>query len=151
MSDIVEAIDDPAGFTTPRDGRCHCGTVRFTVPLPAVLQGGRCTCSICAMKGAVMIGVPRETLTVTSGEDHLTCYHFNTGAAKHFFCSTCGIHCFHQRRSFPDQYAVNAACLEGVSPYDFAEIAVTDGINHPSDFGGSWRIAGVLHFVPGES
>ena len=131
-------------------GRCHCGAVRFTARLPAELKGGRCTCSICAMKGAVMIGVPLAALTVTANEDALTCYSFNTGVAKHYFCSICGIHCFHQRRSFPDQYAVNAACLEGVSHYDFAEVPVIDGTRHPNDAGGEWRLTGTLHYVARE-
>ena len=150
MSDIGEAIEDHEQFDRPRDGRCHCGAVRFAVLLPAELQGARCNCSICSMKGAVLIGVPLDALSVTAGEDALNCYRFNTGEAKHFFCSTCGIHCFHQRRSFPDQYAINAACLEGVSPYDFAEVKVIDGLNHPNDTGGEWRVAGTLRFEPGE-
>ena len=151
MSEVDKSANDPAHRISLREGRCHCGTVRFTAKLPAVLKAGRCTCSICAMKGSVMVGVALDGLTITSGEDHLTCYRFNTGAAKHFFCSTCGIHCFHQRRSAPDQYAINAACLEGVSPFDFAEIVVTDGINHPNDNAGNWRIAGILRFNPRRS
>ena len=150
MSDIGEAIGDRERFDKPHPARCHCGAVRFTVRLPAELRGGRCSCSICAMKGAVMVGVPLDAVSVTEGEDALRCYRFNTGEAKHYFCSTCGIHCFHQRRSFPDQYAVNAACLEGVSPYDFAEVKVIDGANHPNDTGGAWRIAGTLRFEPNE-
>ena len=38
-----------------------------------------------------------------------------------------------RRRSNPNFYGINAACLKGVSPFDFAEVPVVDGINHPRD------------------
>ncbi|WP_336976809.1 GFA family protein [Altererythrobacter fulvus] len=127
-------------------GSCHCGTVRFTVELPEDFAGTRCNCSICARKGAVTTYAPLESLTVTQGADALSVYSFNTGVAKHHFCSHCGIHCFHQTRSMPDKYGVNVACLEGMSPYDFAEVPVVDGVHHPNDNGGVRRLAGVLRF-----
>ncbi len=89
---------------------------------------------------------PLAALTVTRGTDCLTCYSFNTGVAKHYFCARCGIHCFHQTRSAPDKYGVNVACLEGITPFDFAEVPVVDGQNHPNDNGGVRRLAGVLRF-----
>jgi hypothetical protein len=99
------------------------------------------------MKGVVMIDVPLPHLTVDRGEELLTLYIFNTGEAKHRFCSRCGIHTFHQTRSDPDKYGVNVACLEGLSPYSWPEVPVTDGQNHPSDNGGQHRNAGVMRFV----
>ena len=135
-----------------RNAHCHCGGVRFTVAFPdETLRGSRCNCTICAMKGAVMAYVPREAVTVTQGEDMLACYSFNTGVAKHHFCKTCGIHCFHQPRSDPDLYAVNAATLEGVGPYeDFPVMPVADGQNHSLDNGGKRRMAGIVRFEPSE-
>lgn len=132
--------------TARRMGACHCGAVKFVVDLPADPRGVRCDCSICSMKGAVMVGAPLEALTVIEGEDALSCYRFHTGVAKHWFCSRCGIHCFHQRRSDPETYGVNVACLEGVSPYrDFPDLPVVDGINHPMD-GNVPKSAGRLRF-----
>ena len=133
-----------------RNARCHCGTVRFSVEFAdETLSGSRCNCTICAMKGAVMVYVPLAAVSVTQGEDMLACYSFNTGVAKHHFCKTCGIHCFHQPRSDPDLYAVNAATLEGVRPYeDFPEIPVNDGQVHQLDNGGVRRMAGTLRFTP---
>ncbi len=75
-------------------------------------------------------------------------YRFNTGEAQHFFCKTCGIYTHHQRRSNPNQYGVNVACLEGVSPFDFAEVPVLDGVNHPNDNGGRAGRVGTLRFDP---
>ena len=136
-------IDD----LTEHQGACHCGAVKFTVLLPAEPRGARCDCSICAMKGAVTVGAPLDGLEVTEGQDLLTLYQFNTGTAKHWFCSRCGSYTFHQRRSDPDTYGVNVACL-GLNPYhDFPDVAVVDGRHHVRDTGLS-RLAGRLRFDP---
>lgn len=89
-------------------------------------------------------------IVVEQGEDALALYQFNTGTAKHYFCSRCGIYTFHQRRSNTDQYGVNVACLEGISPFDFAEVAVLDGENHPADHPKTTNggVAGFLRYVP---
>jgi hypothetical protein len=134
--------------TAPRTGGCHCGGVRFTVELPAELRGARCNCSICSMKGVVMVAAPIEAFEIIAGENLLSVYRFNTMAAKHHFCSRCGIHVYHQRRADPSQVGVSVACLDGVSPYDFAEVPVMDGVNHPLDSGAQFRRAGTLRFEP---
>ena len=36
------------------------------------------------------------------GQDKLTTYTFNTGKAKHTFCSICGVQSFYTPRSNPD-------------------------------------------------
>lgn len=38
------------------------------------------------------------------GSDNLTTYTFNTHAAKHTFCKTCGVQSFYTPRSNPDGY-----------------------------------------------
>jgi len=41
------------------------------------------------------------------------------------------------------------ACLEGVSPFDFAEVIVYDGDRHPADNAmHTTYVAGVLRFEP---
>lgn len=67
------------------------------------------------------------------GEVALTRYQFNTRTATHFFCSHCGIHTHHQRRSNPSQYGFNVACLEGVDPFALQDVPTRDGIHHPAD------------------
>lgn len=101
------------------------------------------------MRGAVAVSAYLADITVEQGEDALTLYQFNTGAAKHYFCSRCGIYTFHQRRSRPHEYGVNVACIEGMSPFDFAEVPVNEGRTHPNDrpAGGS-TIAGWLRYAP---
>ncbi|MEO0063415.1 MAG: hypothetical protein RLZZ08_1975 [Pseudomonadota bacterium] len=134
--------------STTRSCSCHCGAVQFTGRLPATLTGMRCNCSICAAKGAIMVGLPLDALEVTAEKDQLGCYEFNTRTAKHYFCKTCGIHCFHQRRDDPGQFAINATCIHGVDIYnDFADLPVNDGINHARD-SGVRRMAGWLHYEP---
>ena len=120
--------------------------MRYQALVPEAICGERCNCSICAKKGAVMVYVPIADLEVTKGSETLTCYSFNTGVAKHHFCPTCGIHVFHQTRSDPTKYGINAATLDGIDPYaDFAVINVNDGIHHVRDHGVS-RSAGTLRF-----
>lgn len=92
-----------------------------------------------------MVSAPLSGIEILAGEDKLTEYRFNTGTARHFFCSVCGIYTFHQRRSSPDQYGVNVACIENVSPFDFSCVEVTDGVNHPSD-GESQGVVGYLRY-----
>lgn len=85
------------------------------------------------MRGAIAASVTLENLKILHGEDKLTLYQFNTMTAKHYFCSICGIYTHHQRRSNPTQFGFNVACLEGVNPFEFKDVPVMDGINHPAD------------------
>jgi hypothetical protein len=100
------------------------------------------------MRGAVAVSAALDGIRLTKGEEVLSSYRFNTGTAQHFFCSLCGIYTHHQRRSDQGQFGVNVACLDGVSPFDFTEVPVLDGVKHPNDAGGSVRRAGTLRFEP---
>ena len=134
-----------------RTGQCHCGAVCFE----ATLSDGfntirRCTCSNCRMRGAVFVMAEPGGVSILRGEDMLTSYRFHTRTAQHFFCSRCGVYTHHQRRSDPNLYAVNVACLEGVSPFDFAAVPVMDGVKHTSDTGKPTAQAGTLRFEAAE-
>lgn len=74
-----------------------------------------------------MAGVPLDRLRVVQGEDALRLYTWNTGVAKHWFCGVCGIYTHHQRRSNPNEYGFNIACLDGVDPLEFRDVPVGDG------------------------
>lgn len=126
---------------------CHCGSVQFEVRLSDELNTiRRCSCSYCRMRGAVAASARLDGIKFTKGEELLTLYQFNTKTAKHYFCSVCGIYTHHQRRSNPNQFGINVSCLEGVSPFDFLEVVVSDGVNHPSDTNSGPLVAGVLRF-----
>jgi hypothetical protein len=101
------------------------------------------------MRGAVVVSANAGDLSFQSGEEALTLYRFNTGVAEHYFCSKCGIYTHHRRRSNPKQYSVNVACLADVSPFDFDEVPVFDGMSHPRDRGAdaAYRIVGYLRYI----
>ena len=126
-------------------GKCHCGTVQFTVMLTdGISTARRCDCSLCARRGAVAVTADKDGITYTAGHDNLTLYQFNTKVAKHYFCKTCGIYTHHNRRSNPHEIGINLACLTGYTPF-LPEIIVNDGQNHPTDAGMN-GVVGVLRF-----
>lgn len=99
------------------EGGCHCGRVRFRieVDLEQTLIG-ECNCSICTKKGILHLPVSRANMQILSGADDLTAYTFNTGTARHTFCRHCGIHAFYNPRTDPQNYSVNARCLDAFDP-----------------------------------
>ena len=74
-----------------------------------------------------MAGVPLGGLEVTKGKDKLSLYQWNTKTAKHYFCSLCGIYTHHQRRSNPNEYGFNVACIDGIDINELGDIPVGDG------------------------
>ena len=97
---------------TWKQGGCHCGAVRFEVLAPDEIEATECTCSICRKAGYLHLIVPAARFRLLMGEDKLTTYTFNTGTAKHHFCSVCGIKSFYVPRSKPDGFSVNVRCLD---------------------------------------
>ncbi|WP_397543541.1 GFA family protein [Roseovarius salis] len=114
---------------------CHCGTVELRIEMPADGLAGahRCDCSFCRRRAAATISVPLNCLEVVKGADRLLLYQWNTGTARHYFCSVCGIYTHHRRRSNPHEYGVNIGCIEGINPAELEPIPWADGVNHPSD------------------
>ena len=113
---------------------CHCGNVEIELDLPdGLIDVRRCDCSMCRRRGAIVASVPLSGINIIKGSDALRLYQFNTGTAKHYFCENCGIYTHHQRRSNPEQFAFNVACLEGINPTKISGIPTYDGINHPAD------------------
>jgi hypothetical protein len=103
-------------------GGCHCGRVRFEVTAPAELEVSDCNCSICSKSGYLHLIVKAERFKLVAGAEALSTYTFNTGVAKHTFCSTCGVKSFYIPRSHPDGVSVNARCLE---PGTIASLRIT--------------------------
>lgn len=94
-------------------GACHCKAVTFAfdAELEELI---RCNCSLCSKRNALMATVPRSAFQVTNGHDALLLYRWNSGVAQHYFCGTCGIYLYHQRRSDPALLSVNAYCIDGL-------------------------------------
>lgn len=108
-------------------GTCHCGAVAFRVTLDGGLTARQCNCSLCRRKGAIMGTVAKNRLEILRGEDKLSLYRWNTGVARHYFCSACGIYTHHQRRTDPNICGFNLGCVEGVDPSTLGEIEQVDG------------------------
>jgi hypothetical protein len=127
---------------------CHCGSVQFEVHLTDGLNTiRRCSCSLCRMRGAVAVSAEVGGIKFLKGQELLSLYQFNTKTAKHYFCSICGIYTHHQRRSNPNQFGINVSCLKDVSPFDFPEVQVNDGVNHLSDVLSGSQVIGILRFT----
>jgi hypothetical protein len=109
-------------------GGCHCGRVRFEVMAPARIDVTDCNCSMCAKTGYLHLIVPKDRFRLVSGEDALAAYQFNTGVAKHLFCSVCGIKSFYVPRSHPDAFSVNVRCLDE-GTVESMDIVKKDGRN----------------------
>jgi hypothetical protein len=109
-----------------KTGGCHCGMVRFAVLAPDVIEAKECNCSICRRTGYRHLIVEKERFRLLSGEDKITTYRFNTGTAKHHFCSLCGIKSFYVPRSKPDGFSVNVRCLDD-GQVTVARITLFDG------------------------
>ena len=115
--------DAPTSWKT---GGCHCGAVRFEVLAPDAIEVKDCNCSMCRLTGYVHLIVERERFRLIKGEDKLATYTFNTGTAKHHFCSVCGVKSFYVPRSKPDGYSANVRCLDD-GQVRVARIAQFDG------------------------
>lgn len=116
-----------------RKASCHCGSVELEIEFVDGLQNiRRCDCSLCSRKGYIMSSVPTTRLKVVKGEDCLTLYQWGSMVAEHYFCSKCGIHTHHRRRSNPLEFGVNIACVEGVRALEFREVPIGNGnLNTP--------------------
>ena len=109
-------------------GGCHCGRVRFEVEAPANIEATECNCSICAKSGYLHLIVTGDEFRLVEGQDALTTYTFNTGAARHHFCSRCGVKSFYVPRSHPDGVSVNVRCLDA-DTIERVNVTAFDGRN----------------------
>ncbi len=107
-------------------GGCHCGAVRFRARLSKT-SAIECNCSICAKKGFINLIVPADDFELLTDDAAMSEYRFNTKAAAHRFCRTCGIHPFSRPRSHPGAFDINARCLDG--GWDFLVVEPFDGQN----------------------
>ena len=113
---------------------CHCKAVEAEIKVPDKLEKiFRCNCSICKRKGTIMSVVKNEDFRITKGKDKLSLYQFYTKAAKHYFCSICGIYTHHHPRINPALTGFNVGCLENIDTLKLEDVSIADGQNHPLD------------------
>jgi hypothetical protein len=85
------------------------------------------------MTGFQHLIVPRGRFHLQQGDEALSNYSFNTGVARHLFCSHCGIKSFYVPRSNPDGVSVNLRCLDEFPEH--CEIHAFDGQNWEQNAG----------------
>lgn len=111
-----ETVRDGKLRSMKHAGGCHCGKVRYEtdVDLGNVIE---CNCSHCSRKGLTLSFVPASQFSLTSGEDNLSEYRFNTKKIQHLFCKDCGVQSFSRGKTKEgaDTVAVNVRCLDEVS------------------------------------
>lgn len=112
-------------------GGCHCGAVRFRFSVTLPLTVYNCNCSICRMSGFQHVIVTAQEFELLQGQECLSEYTFNTGTARHLFCSRCGVKSFYRPRSHPEGWSINFRCLDKSSeiPVNFKDF---DGENWES-------------------
>lgn len=115
-------------------GGCHCGRIRFEVDAPAVLTVDQCNCSMCSRFGYLHLIIPKSRFRLLTGEESLKTYTFNTGTARHLFCSNCGVKSFYVPRSHPDGFSVNVRCIDSAT-IDSTTIRQFDGKNWEQNVG----------------
>lgn len=76
----------------------------------------------------VLAFVPAAQCVITTGQDKLTEYRFNTKHIAHTFCSVCGVQCFGSAANAEgmETFAVNLNTLEDFS-FDGVTISDVDG------------------------
>jgi hypothetical protein len=114
-------------------GSCHCGAVRFECEVDLSAGTNRCNCGFCQKARWWMVFVKASEFRLLAGADVLSDYQY-TPAGKpepflHFeFCSRCGFRPFTRGGALPqfggEFYAVNVACLEGLSDAELAALPV---------------------------
>ena len=115
---------------------CHCGEVEIQINLRGNIDKlMRCNCSMCKRKGTMVTTINKEDLKIVKGKDKIKTYQFNTGVAKHHFCSECGIHTHNLRRSNSNTFGINVGCIDEIENNELFRLktVINDGQNHIKD------------------
>ena len=137
-------------------GSCHCKAVRFEADIdlpdePQTPWSGndryrwtyKCNCSRCWKTRFWKLFVPASAFRLLEGESALGEYQFGTMMVRHRFCQRCGVPVFGSGELDAmggGFYALNVACLDGVSPEQLLSLPVRyenglhdDWDNEPSE------------------
>ena len=87
--------------------------------------------------------VSADRFRLLRGEEDLATYQFGTKRARHRFCRHCGVAAFYQPRANPDNYMVNARCLDD-GDLDTLERVAFDGrsweLRPDAPYKGIWKL-----------
>jgi hypothetical protein len=88
--------------------------------------------------------VSADRFRLIQGDADLATYQFGTKRARHQFCRYCGVAAFYRPRASPENYMVNARCLEDVDLQAIERVAF-DGRSwdlHPdAPYEGIWKLS----------
>jgi hypothetical protein len=73
----------------PVEGSCHCGEIVFEVS-EAPRGVTRCTCSLCAKRGALWAYYTPAQFRLLSPPENVATYLWGSRTVKHHFCRRCG-------------------------------------------------------------
>jgi hypothetical protein len=119
----------------PLKGSCHCGNTQFEVSeAPAGVT--RCTCSLCAKRGALWAYYTPSQFRLTSPAENVATYQWRTKTVKHNFCASCGCGTFSESPDWSTGKAdfekmkvgVNARLFDDFD-LDAVPVTVIDGKN----------------------
>jgi hypothetical protein len=102
---------------------CHCGKVAIEAELDLMAGTARCNCSICRKSRWWGISVKPDAVRAIHGAENTIAYSYGTGAIAMHFCGTCGLRVYGKgfvKEIGGDFFAINVACLDGVSDEEFA-------------------------------
>lgn len=114
---------------------CHCGATQLELSeAPASVT--RCTCSLCAKRGALWAYYTPQQVRLTTPREQVATYQWRTKTVQHHFCATCGCGTFSESPDWstgkPDftnlKVGVNAHLLDDFD-LDAVPITVIDGKN----------------------
>jgi hypothetical protein len=116
-------------------GSCHCGKTQFEVSeQPSGVT--RCTCSLCAKRGALWAYYTPAQFRLTSEPSDVATYQWRSRTVKHNFCASCGCGTFSESPDWstgkPDfenlKIGVNARLFDEFD-LDAVPVTVIDGKN----------------------
>ena len=114
---------------------CHCGEfeAEVTIPENGIEKGMRCNCTLCKRNPYLIVVLGENDFKIIKVYKYWKLYQYYTKAAKHYFCSICGIHTHNRPRINPKIFGINVACVEGIDPFELKNVGLNDGENHPLD------------------
>jgi hypothetical protein len=133
-------------------GSCHCRAIRFECDLDLAAGTVRCNCGFCCKARFWFAFVKAGELRLLQGADVIADYQ-HTPAGKqpflHFeFCSRCGFRPFTRGGALPqfggEFYAVNVACLDGLSEQQLADVPVRFADGRNDDWNATPAVLGYL-------
>ncbi|MEP3889267.1 MAG: GFA family protein [Hellea sp.] len=133
---------------TTLNGKCLCGDVEFTTPMPSVIDA--CNCKICQGwgGGGAFIGADFFEGGVTITKDDGLTWYASSEWAKRGFCKNCGSSLFYRLNDNEGFWAISAGSLDLPEGLTLGkEIFIDEKPNYYALSGDHPRLTGEEFFV----